>query len=245
MKKLHLCLLAATLTIAALSCSKKTTGSATNNTTSNNGITTPTGKMKFIDVANFNLKVRPQDDFFEYANGTWLKNTPIPATEARWGSFNELYEFNQKALKAICEDVASKPSTPGSIQQKVGDFYAVGMDSAAIEKAGMAPLKPYLDRIDRLKNYLELLTYITDEYVEGRSSIFRFGGGLDAKNSTAFVPQIGAGGITLPDRDYYLKDDERTKKVRAAYETQVFNVFRLLGESEAKAKSAIFNHRAH
>ena len=236
MKKRHLLLLATTLTLVALSCSKKTTGSMTS---SGKDIITPAGKMKFIDVANFNLNVRPQDDFFEYANGSWLKNTPIPPTESRWGSFNELQEFNQKALKAICEDVASKPSMKGSMQQKVGDFYAVGMDSAAIEKAGIAPLKPYLDRIDKLKNYLELLTYITDEYAEGNGSLFGFRGGLDAKNSNAFVPQIFAGGINLPDRDYYLKDDDRMKKVRAAYESHIFNVFRLIGESEAKAKTAV------
>ena len=252
MKKLHLFLLATALMLGALACSKKTTGSTTTTTTTpttpttttttpsgNNDIVTPAGKMKFIDVANFNLNTRPQDDFFEYANGTWLKNTPIPATEARWGSFNELQEFNQKALKVICEEVVAKPSVKGSIQQKVGDFYAAGMDSATIEKAGIAPLKPYLDRIDKLRNYLDLLAYITEEYAAGNGSLFRFYGGLDAKNSTAFVPQIGAGGLNLPDRDYYLKDDDRMKKVRAAYETHIFNVFRLLGDSEAKAKTAV------
>lgn len=233
MKKRYLFLFVVSLTMGAIACSKKTTGGT------NTDVTTPAGKKKFIDIANFNTSVRPQDDFFEYANGTWLKNTPIPATESRWGSFNELIEFNNKALKAICEDVAANPGTNGSIRQKVGDFYAAGMDSVAIEKAGIAPLKPYLDRIDKLKNYTDLLAYITQEYAEGNGSLFGFFGGLDAKNSTAFVPQIGAGGINLPDRDYYLKDDERSKKVRATYETHIFNVFRLMGDSEAKAKVAV------
>ncbi len=252
MKKQPLCLLVVALTLGSLACSKKTTGGTTTTmptpptttttttpSSSSNDIITPAGKMKFIDVANFDLSVRPQDNFFEYANGTWLKNTPIPATESRWGSFNELQEFNQKALKTICEEVAAKPGMKGSTQQKVGDFYAVGMDSATIEKAGIAPLKPYLERIDKLKNYLDLLTYITDEYADGNGSLFGFRGGLDAKNSMAFVPQIFAGGLNLPDRDYYLKDDERMKKVRAAYETHIFNVFRLLGDSPAKARTAV------
>ena len=236
MKKRYLFLLIPALTIAAAACSKKTTGGMTSG---GKDMTTPAGKMKFIDDVNFNKNVRPQDDFFEYANGTWLKNTPIPPSESRWGSFNELNEFNQKALRVLCEEAASNSGAKGSVKQKVGDLYALGMDSMAIEKQGIAPLKPYLDRIDKIKNYAELLDYITSEYVEGNGSLFGFFGGLDAKNSNAFVPQIGAGGLNLPDRDYYLKDDERMKKVRAAYETHIFNTFRLLGDSESKAKTAV------
>ncbi|MBL7818771.1 MAG: M13 family metallopeptidase [Saprospiraceae bacterium] len=235
MKKRYLFLCVATLVVGIAACSKKTAGGAT----SSKDIVTPAGQKKFIDPANFNTSVRPQDDFFEYANGTWIKNTPIPATESRWGSFNELIEFNQKALKAICEESAANPGAKGSINQKVGDLYALGMDSAAIEKAGIAPLKPYLDRIDNLKNYKDLLAYIIEEYAKGQGPLFGFFGGLDAKNSEAFVPQIGAGGINLPDRDYYLKDDERMKKVRSTYESHIFNVFRLMGDSETKAKAAV------
>lgn len=236
MKKRYLFLFTVAFMVGIAACSKKT---ASNTSTSGKDITTPAGQFKFIDASNFNTSVRPQDDFFEYANGAWLKNTPIPPTESRWGSFLELNEFNQKALKTICEEAAANPGAKGSIKQKVGDFYAAGMDSAAIEKQGIAPLKPYLDRIDKIKNYVELLAYITSEYAEGNGSLFGFGGSIDAKNSTAFVPHIGAGGINLPDRDYYLKDDERMKKVRATYETHIFNVFRLMGDSEAKAKAAV------
>ena len=239
MKKRYLFLLAVAATIIAAACSPKTTG-ATGGTPSVSGdITTPAGKMKFIDIVNFNTAVRPQDDFYEYANGAWLKSTPIPATESRWGSFNELAEFNQKALKSLCEEAAANPGAKGSVKQKVGDLYALGMDSAAIEKQGIAPLKPYLDEIDKIKNYADLMAYIIKEYAEGDGSVFRFGGSTDAKNSTAFVPHIGAGGLILPDRDYYLKDDDRMKKVRSAYETHIFNSFRLLGDSEAKAKAAV------
>ncbi len=236
MKKHYLFVFASAAILVAVACSQKTTG-ATNS--GGKDIVTPAGKKKFIDIANFNTTVRPQDDFFEYSNGTWLKNTPIPPAESRWGSFNELIEFNQKALRTICEEVAANPGAKGTTRQKVGDLYAAGMDSIAVEKAGIAPLKPYLDRIDKLKNYSDLLAYITQEYAEGNGSLFRFGGGLDAKNSNAFVAQVGSGGISLPDRDYYLKDDDRMKKVRTAYESHIFNVFRLLGDSEAKAKAAV------
>ena len=239
MKKRYLFLLAVAATIIAAACSPKTTGATSGTPSVSGDITTPAGKMKFIDIVNFNTAVRPQDDFYEYANGAWLKSTPIPATESRWGSFNELAEFNQKALKSLCEEAAANPGAKGSVKQKVGDLYALGMDSAAIEKQGIAPLKPYLDEIDKIKNYADLMAYIIKEYAEGDGSVFRFGGSTDAKNSTAFVPHIGAGGLILPDRDYYLKDDDRMKKVRSAYETHIFNSFRLLGDSEAKAKAAV------
>ncbi len=237
MKKCYSFLFATALIVGAAACTPKVTGGSSS--AGGKDITTPAGQFKFIDATNFNTTVRPQDDFFEYANGAWLKNTPIPPTESRWGSFNELAEFNQKALKVLCEEAAANPGAKGSIKQKVGDLYAAGMDTTAIEKQGISPLKPSLDRIDKIKNYLDLLAYITSEYADGNGSIFRFGGGIDAKNSTAFVPQIGAGGINLPDRDYYLKDDERMKKIRATYETHIFNVFRLMGDSEAKAKEAV------
>lgn len=244
MKKTKLAIIAASaFVVTAVSCSKKTTGSGSTtpteqptNTVTN--IETPAGKRKFIDPININKAVRPQDDFYEYANGAWLMKAEIPAAEARWGSFNELQEFNQNALKEVCEDLAKKPGEKGSLSQKVGDFYAVGMDSVAIEKAGIAPLKPYIDRIDALKNYDALLNALADMYAEGSSPIFRLFVGQDAKNSTAYATHLSQGGIGLPDRDLYLKDDERSKKIRAAYRQYIINGFKLIGESETKAAKA-------
>ena len=163
MKKRLLLLLIIPIIVLSEACSPKT-GQQTSTTPTtpekSKDVITPAGKRKFIDPANMNTGVRPQDDFFEYAKGTWLKNTEIPPTESRWGSFNELQEFNQNALKSICEELAAKPGEPGSLSQKVGDFYAVGMDSMAIEKAGISPIKPHLDRINNLKNYDALLEEI-------------------------------------------------------------------------------------
>ena len=235
MKKLHYTLFAVGAIAVAVACSPKTAGTATNTEGSS------MSKKKFIDEANMNKSVRPQDDFYEYINGGWIQRTPIPASESRWGSFNELNEFNTKALREICDDVSANPGAKGQIRQKVGDFYAAGMDSMTIEKAGIAPLKPYLDRIAAIKNYAGLLNELALEYSEGMGSAFGLSARPDAKSSTTTVAHLSQGGLNLPDRDYYLKDDERSKKIRTAYEEHIFNTFKLLGNSDAKAKAAVLD----
>lgn len=240
MKKLHYALFVA---VALGSCSPKTGQQSTTTTpnapTGGKDITTPAGKKKYIDASNMNTAVRPQDDFYEYANGTWMAKTDIPAAEARWGSFNELQEFNQNALKEICEELAQKPGAKGSMSQKVGDFYAAGMDSLAIEKAGIAPLKPYLDRVNNIKNFEGLLDEIALEYAEGRGAIFGMGVRQDAKNSTVYATHISQGGTSLPDRDLYLKEDERSQKIRKAYRQHIFNMFKLAGEGDMQANKYV------
>lgn len=239
MKKLPYALL---VVISFGACSPKTgqqASTSTPNTEGGKNIITPAGKMKYIDASNMNVGIRPQDDFFEYANGAWLTKTEIPATEARWGSFNELQEFNQNALKEICEELAQKPGSKGSMSQKVGDFYASGMDSIAIEKAGANPIKPYMERINSIKNFEALLEEIALEYSEGRGAIFGLGVRQDAKNSTAYATHISQGGTSLPDRDLYLKDDERSQKIRKAYRQHIFNMFKLLGEGDMQANKYV------
>jgi putative endopeptidase len=240
MKKYHYALSALALMAIAYACTPKTTGGTATPTapTVSKDVVTPAGQRKFIDAANMNTAMRPQDDFYEYANGAWLTKTAIPATEGRWGSFNELQEFNKNALKGICEELAAKPGEKGSLSQKVGDFYAAGMDSATIEKAGIAPLKPYLARIDAIKNFAGLLEEITLEFTERPNPLFGIFVGIDAKNSSVYAPNIGAGGIHLPDRDLYLKDDPRSKKIRAAYEEHVVAMFKLAGSTDVQAKQA-------
>jgi putative endopeptidase len=234
MKKLYYALVGAATLSLMYACSPKT-GQMTS--TSGKNTETPAGKRKFIDPVNMNTAVKPSEDFFEYANGAWLKTTQIPATESRWGSFNELQEFNQNAMKEICEDAAKSPGAKGTSRQKVGDFYAAGMDEAAIEKAGLTPLKPLLDRVMKIKTYKELLEEITVLYMDGSDPLWSLGVDQDDKNSTAVVPKLYQGGIHLPDRDYFLKDDERSKKIRKAYEEHAYNVFKLLGDNDVKAKA--------
>ncbi len=226
--------------VFSMACSPKVSNTTGVGTPTNmaKDMVTPAGQRKFIDPVNMNMSVRPQDDFYEYANGAWLKATPIPATESRWGSFNELAEFNRTALKSILDDVSTKTFPAGTINQKVSDFYVTAMDSSKAESLGYAPVKPRLDRIAAVKNYKELLAEIGTEYAEGNGLVFGLYVGQDDKNSTVMAPKIGQSGLHLPDRDYYLKDDDRYKKIRASYETHIINSFKLIGESESKAKNA-------
>jgi putative endopeptidase len=232
--KLHYALLGAASLTLVYACSPKTGQMAT---TTGKNTETPAGKRKFIDPVNMNMSAKPSEDFYEYANGAWLKTAKIPASESGWGSFNELREFNQNALKSICEDAAAAPGAKGTTRQKVGDFYAAGMDEAAIEKTGLAGVKPLLDRVMKIKTYKELLEEITNLYMDGDDPLWSLAVDQDDKNSTAVVPKFYQGGIHLPDRDYFLKDDERSKKIRKAYEEHAYNVFKLLGDNEVKAKA--------
>jgi putative endopeptidase len=232
--KLHYALLGAASLTLVYACSPKTGQMAT---TTGKNTETPADKRKFIDPVNMNMSAKPSEDFYEYANGAWLKTAKIPASESGWGSFNELREFNQNALKSICEDASATPGAKGTTRQKVGDFYAAGMDEAAIEKVGLAGVKPLLDRVMKIKTYKELLEEITNLYIDGDDPLWSLAVDQDDKNSTAVVPKFYQGGIHLPDRDYFLKDDERSKKIRKAYEEHAYNVFKLLGDNEVKAKA--------
>ena len=197
---------------------------------------------KLLDPANIDNAVRPGDNFFLYANGTWLKNNPIPPTETRWGSFNELQENNYKALHQLLDDAAAiQNPASGSREQKVGDFYRSGMDSAAIERAGLDPLRGVLQRINNIKNQTELLIEIGLEHTEGVGALFSFGVSPDDKNVTKEIVQFGQGGLGLPDRDYYFNKDPRTTKIREAYKMYLPQMFMLMGEQAEQAKKSADN----
>ena len=198
--------------------------------------TTP-AKGVGINPANIDSSVQPCDNFFQYANGSWLKNNPVPAAESRWGSFNELADRNYATQKAILEELSRNAATAkaGSNAQKVGDFYASAMDTVAIEKAGLTYLKPYLDRIMALKTLPEMQAFLADPKAHAGSVWFNSGVGQDEKISTQYAVQFYQGGLTLPDRDYYLKEDARSKNIRAAYQTYLMSTFTRLGDTEAQA----------
>ena len=207
--------------------------------------TAQTTPAKFIDPANMDLSVRPGDDFYNYASGTWLKNNPVPAKETRWGSFNELRDFNINAVKKILENaVADKTAADGSLTKRVADFYAAGMDSAAIEKRGVSPIMPYLQKINAISNIDGLISEINQLRTLGIAGpLFSFYIGQDRKNVERMIPQLGQGGTSLPDRDYYLKSEGRNKSIQEAYKKYITTLFTLTGipkEQSALNANAIF-----
>ncbi|RBQ02852.1 M13 family metallopeptidase [Pedobacter miscanthi] len=197
---------------------------------------------KFIDPANMDLSVKPGDDFYTYASGTWVKNNPVPAKETRWGSFNELRDFNINAVKSLVEDAAADKSAPaGSVKRRVGDFYTAAMDSATIEKLGYTPIKADLAKVKQIKDIPGVLDQVAYMRTNGLGGgMFGLGVGQDRKNVNKYMVNIGQGGTTLPDRDYYLKDDARSVKIREAYNTYMITLFTLTGSTaeEAKQKAA-------
>ncbi len=206
----------------------------------------PVKKVVLIDKANMDLTVKPGEDFYTYASGTWLKNNPVPAKETRWGSFNQLRDFNINAVKTILtEAAANKSAAPGSIEKRVGDFYMAGMDSLSIEKLGYTPIKGDLQKISALSGLNGIINQAAVMRTYGSGSpFFTFFVGQDRKYVKNIVPQLGQGGTTLPDRDNYLKNDARSLKIQEAYKNYIVRLFTLSGTPQAEAaKNAetIFN----
>jgi putative endopeptidase len=190
-----------------------------------------------LDPKNMDTSVKPQDDFYLYANGGWLKRNPVPPEYARWGSFSELEEKNNEALRKIAEKAANTHVDANAAPevQKVGDYYASGMDEKTIESARTKPLEDELKRIDAIKDRSNLLKAIAHLHTIGVDAFFQFGSGQDAKDSTREIAQAVQGGLGLPDRDYYIKTDEDSKEKRAAYIEHVTKMLTLLGETPGKA----------
>jgi len=201
---------------------------------------------KFIDPANMDKSIKPGDDFFDYANGTWIKENAIPSKETRWGSFNILHQENTDKLLGLLTEVSKTSGLPkGSLKQRVGDLYASGMDSAAIEKRGYAPIKPDLERVAKISDLNGIVSEVVYERTHGDGGAF-FGAGVgqDDKHPTVNIVELRQGGTSLPDRDYYLKDNPRNQKIVAAYKQYIITLFTLTGSTpEAAAKNAetIFN----
>ncbi|MCE1229785.1 MAG: M13 family metallopeptidase [Firmicutes bacterium] len=184
-----------------------------------------------FDPANLDPSVKPCADFYQYANGGWLKRTALPADKGRYGSFEEVIEHNRRTLREVLADVsARKDWKRGSVQQKVSDFYASGMDEATLQKRGATPLKPYLARIDKLRSPRQLPAFLAAWHNDGLGGAFGFHVSQDAKESTRYLGSLGQGGLTLPDRDYYLKEDDKSKDLRAKYLAHMERMFVLMAE---------------
>lgn len=186
-----------------------------------------------------NKEVSPGENFYAYANGNWQKNNPIPPEYSSWGSFNILNERVLNLIHQMLIDASqNKNAQPGSIEQKIGDFYYSGMNEALINKVGITPLNAEFAAINSIKNLADLQTEIAHLHQIGVDVLFGFGSMQDFKDSTLMIGAVMQGGLGLPDRDYYLNDGIKFKHIREAYVAHVAKMFELLGDSPEQATRA-------
>ena len=191
-----------------------------------------------FDLANLDRSVSPCDDFYKFANGGWMKNNPVPADRSTWATYSKLMDRNEDALHQILEEAASnKSAAPGSNLQKIGDFYASCMDESQAESVGIKPLDPEFKRIAAIDDVPGLQAEIARLQRVGVDLAFGFGSTQDFKDSTQVIADAGQGGLGLPDRQYYLDDDEHSKQLRAGYIQHVTNMFKLMGDDDPTAAS--------
>jgi len=189
-----------------------------------------------LDKAGMDAAARPQDSLFFAMNGTWLKNTPIPADKADYGTFTQLYDLSNERVKGIIEKLGATPQAPGTINAKIGDFYKSYMDTAAIDAAGIAPLKPWLAQIEAVRTRADLVK-LMGQWAPFVDLPLGLGVGPDAKDPTIYSASAGQGGLGLGDRDYYLKTDARFAKARTAYLTYVQALLAAQGSHNAKVEA--------
>ncbi len=213
--------------IALKSCSKKDAEEANE-----------TMAIKALDRANMDTAVAPGEDFFAYANGGWMKNNRIPDDKSRYSAFDELNDANMENLKSLMEEAANVKAADGSIMKKIGDFYAAGMDTAAIEAAGITPLSEDFAKIDAIRTVEDIQNHLAYMHSETIFPMFNIFSGQDEKNSEMVITNLWQGGIGLPDRDYYVSEDARSEEIRAAYLDHLEKMFRLMGVDAGKAKAA-------
>lgn len=197
----------------------------------------PEEKIKAIDTANMDLTVSPTDDFDNYANGGWKVNNPLPADKSRYGSFDKLRDVAEVQLQHLFDKVTAQTHEQGTVGQKIADFYAVGMDSMAIEAQGAQPLMPYLAQIEAAQNISDIQLLVTNFHYSGTGTLFSFFGSADRQNSDWVIAQLYQGGLGMNDRDYYLNQDARTVEIRNEYIAHLAKMFALVGNDEATAKN--------
>jgi len=190
---------------------------------------------KFIETGYMDSAVKSGDNFFKFVNGKWLDTVHIPETESGIGSFDDLYNRTRDHLHEILDSVSSLNAKAGSIEQKVGDFYASGMDSAMIEKRGYDPVKPYLEKIDSIKDADGIMQFANELQLENGNPIYGQAVGADEKNSSMNIAIYFQAGLGLPDRDYYFKTDTANQKIVNAYKIYMEKLFMLTGDDSSRA----------
>jgi len=194
---------------------------------------------KDILVSNMDTTVSPANDFFEYANGGWLKNNPIPDDQKSWGIAYLVDEDLYERKRSINEDALKNPN--GATSQKIANFWKSGMDSATINKNGIEPIRPELNEIDAIQTKADVLKVVADLQIKGIHTMFSSAVAQDQMNSEKMVFNIGQGGLGLPNRDYYFNNDERTKKIREAYPAHIEKMFTLAGLASAESAKQASN----
>jgi len=202
------------------------------------GNTSASGHEKAFDPGSMNLSVSPGNDFYDYVEGAWIKSHPVPADKARYGEFQIVDDRTYDRVKKIVDSAANNTSAPeGSLDQKIGEFYRVGMDNATLEKQRLDPIKDKLNMIDNISNTSEVQAVSTQMMDYGMDPFFSMYAAPDKKNSRVMIATITQGGLGLPDRDFYFRQDNDSIKTRAQYLTHVAKMFVFLGDSPKIAEN--------
>jgi putative endopeptidase len=198
-----------------------------------------------LDIPSMDRSVAPCDNFYKYACGGWMKNNPIPGDQATWSVYGKLTYENQLFLWGLLEQAGDTSVKRSSSQQKIGDFFHACMDEATAEKAGADPIQAELQAIDELKSLKDLPALVAKEHLTfyASSTLFNFGSNQDFADSSQVIAFAGAGGLGLPDRDYYTKTDAKSEEKRQKYVAHVQQMFELLGDTPdaaaARAKAVM------
>ncbi len=212
---------------------------------STSGFSLPTDlpKISLFDSSAIDKSVEPCTDFYRYACGGWMAKNPIPPDQAIWGRFNQLAERNRDILHAILEKAAQPDPKRSAVIQKIGDFYASCMDEQKVNALGAKPLQPAFDRIAEIASRRDLIKTIAYLQGMGVPALFRFSPETDMHNSAMVIASVWQGGLSLPDRDYYLKEDAKSVETRQKYVAHVGKMFELLGDkpdvAAAEAKTVM------
>ncbi|MEO8822635.1 MAG: M13 family metallopeptidase N-terminal domain-containing protein, partial [Ginsengibacter sp.] len=198
--------------------------------------TTEIQKLPF--AANIDSTENPGDDFFQYANGKWIKDNPIPAEESAWGIGYVVNNENEQRIRDISEEAAKENGTKGSAAQKIGDFWTAAMDSATIEKQGTKYLEPYLNQINSITDIPSFINTVAGLDKIGVGSLFNSGVEQDDKSSNVMAFKLNQGGLGLPERDYYFKTDSSTVNIRKGYVNHIATILEFQRQDSASANKA-------